>query len=140
MLKDTQVKQENIKIHGIGLDKAGRCTHYHTQLDIAALLCAKCRKYYACYSCHDELEDHPFAPTTPEEAYPVLCGNCGRKLTLQEYKKAAALTAMQDLIQNAVYMRIFISVVQIQRIQNSKNFVFSFICQKSDILIEVRIN
>ena len=83
--KDTQVKQEKIKIHGIGLDKAGRCTHYHTQLDIAALLCAKCRKYYACYSCHDELEDHPFAPTTPEEAYPVLCGNCGRKLTLQEY-------------------------------------------------------
>ena len=71
--KDTQVKQENIKIHGIGLDKAGRCTHYHTQLDIAALLCAKCRKYYVA--------------TTPEEVYPVLCGNCGRKLTLQEYKK-----------------------------------------------------
>lgn len=109
--KDTRGKQENIKIHGIGLDKAGRCTHYHTQLDIAALLCAKCRKYYACYSCHDELEDHSFMATTPEEAYPVLCGNCGRKLTLQEYKKAAALTATQDLIQNAVYMRIFISVV-----------------------------
>lgn len=110
LLEDRQVKQENIKIHGIGLDKAGRCTHYHTQLDIAALLCAKCRKYYACYSCHDELEDHSFVATTPEEAYPVLCGNCGRKLTLQEYKKAAALTATQDLIQNAVYMRIFISV------------------------------
>ena len=56
--EDNLLKQENIKIHGIGLDKAGRCTHYHTQLDIAALLCAKCRKYYACYSCHDELEDH----------------------------------------------------------------------------------
>ena len=110
--KDTRGKQENIKIHGIGLDKAGRCTHYHTQLDIAALLCASLfRKYYACYSCHDELEDHSFVATTPEEAYPVLCGNCGRKLTLQEYKKAAALTATQDLIQNAVYMRIFISVV-----------------------------
>ena len=24
--KDTQVKQENIKIHGIELDKEGRCT------------------------------------------------------------------------------------------------------------------
>ena len=142
MLKDTQVKQENIKIHGIGLDKAGRCTHYHTQLDIAALLCAKCRKYYACYSCHDELEDHPFAPTTPEEAYPVFM----RKLRQETYtsgiqKKAAALTAMQDLIQNAVYMRIFISVVQIQRIQNSKKFCILFLfVKKSDILIEVRIN
>ena len=25
-----------------------------------------------CYSCHDELEDHSFVATTPEEAYPVL--------------------------------------------------------------------
>ena len=108
--KDTRGKQENIKIHGIGLDKAGRCTHYHTQLDIAALLCAKCRKYYACYSCHDELEDHSFVATTPEEAYPVLCGNCGRNLHFRNTKKAVALTATQDLIQNAVYMRIFISV------------------------------
>lgn len=80
-------KKQYVKIHGIGLDKEGRCRHYHTSLDIAALLCAECRKYYACYSCHDELEDHPFAATTPEETYPVLCGNCGRKLTLQEYKK-----------------------------------------------------
>lgn len=36
--EDNLLKQENIKIHGIGLDKAGRCTHYHTQLDIAALV------------------------------------------------------------------------------------------------------
>ena len=62
--EDNLVKQENIKIHGIGLDKAGRCTH-------------------------DELEDHSFVATTPEEVYPVLCGNCGRKLTLQEYKKGS---------------------------------------------------
>ena len=31
-------------------------------------------------------------------------------LHFRNTKKAAALTAMQDLIQNAVYMRIFISV------------------------------
>ncbi len=81
--------QKNVRIHGIGLDKAGRCIHYHTEPDIAALLCAKCRKYYACYSCHDEMEDHLFAATQPEEAYPVLCGNCRRKLTYQEYKKGS---------------------------------------------------
>lgn len=82
-------KKQHIKIHGVGLDKEGRCKHYHTSLDIAALLCAQCRKYYACYSCHDEMEDHPFAATAPEEQYPVLCGNCKRKLTRWEYKQGS---------------------------------------------------
>ena len=62
-------------------------------------------------------------------------------LHFRNTKKAAALTATQDLIQNAVYMRIFISVVQIQGIQNSKKFCILFLfVKKSDILIEVRIN
>ena len=62
-------------------------------------------------------------------------------LHFRNTKKAAALTAMQDLIQNAVYMRIFISVVQIQRIQNSKKFCILFLfVKKSDILIKVRIS
>lgn len=62
-------------------------------------------------------------------------------LHFRNTKKAAALTATQDLIQNAVYMRIFISVVQIQRIQNSKKFCILFLfVKKSDILIGVRMN
>ena len=62
-------------------------------------------------------------------------------LHFRNTKKAAALTAMQDLIPNAVYMRIFISVVQIQRIQNSKKFCILFLfVKKSDILIGVRMN
>ena len=62
-------------------------------------------------------------------------------LHFRNTKKAAALTAMQDLIQNAVYMRIFISVVQIQRIQNSKKFCILFLfVKKSDILIKVSMN
>ena len=104
--EDNLVKQENIKIHGIGLDKAGRCTHYHTQLDIAALLCAKCRKYYATmnwkiihlWQQHRKKLILFYAETA--------AGN----LHFRNTKKAAALTATQDLIQNAVYMRIFISV------------------------------
>ena len=67
--KDNQVKQENIKIHGIGLDKAGR---------------KKLILFYA----------------------ETAAGN----LHFRNTKKAVALTATQDLIQNAVYMRIFISV------------------------------
>lgn len=43
---------------GIGLDSSSRCYHYHTKLDIVALKCAVCQKYYACYKCHDALEEH----------------------------------------------------------------------------------
>lgn len=125
--EDNLVKQENIKIHGIGLDKAGRCTHYHTQLDIAALLCAKCRKYYACYSCHDELEIIHLPQQHRKKLIPVYAETAAGNLHFRNTKKAAALTAMQDLIQNAVYMRIFISVVQMQRIQNSKKFCILFL-------------
>lgn len=78
-----------VKMHGIGLDSAGRCVHYHTSCDIASLLCGKCRKYYACFSCHDELEDHPFQATGSEEPYPVLCGVCRHPLTHKEYAAGA---------------------------------------------------
>ena len=78
--------REIVKIHGIGLDKAGRCTHYHTELDVAALLCGKCRKYYACYECHDQMEDHSFEATSEAEPWPVLCGCCRNKLSREEYK------------------------------------------------------
>ena len=42
-----------IEVHGIDTDEAGRCTHYHQEVDVAALKCARCQKYYACYQCHD---------------------------------------------------------------------------------------
>ena len=132
--EDNLVKQENIKIHGIGLDKAGRCTHYHTQLDIAALLCAKCRKYYACYSCHDELEDHSLLQQHRKKLILFYCGNCGRKLTLQEYKKGSCLTAMQDLIQNcSLHENIYFCCNKYREYKIAKNFVFYFLfVKKSD--------
>ena len=51
---------EHVKLYGIDLDASGRCIHYHTRQDVAMLLCSRCRKYYACYQCHDALEDHTF--------------------------------------------------------------------------------
>ena len=42
-----------IEIHGIDTDEAGRCPHYPQEVDVAALKCARCQKYYACYQCHD---------------------------------------------------------------------------------------
>ena len=43
-----------------------------------------------------------------------------KNLHIRNIKKAAALIAMQDLIQSAVYMRIFISAVPMQRIRNNR--------------------
>ncbi|EKS21047.1 hypothetical protein HMPREF9318_01001 [Streptococcus urinalis FB127-CNA-2] len=70
------------KLFGKTIDKEGRCIHYHTVNDIVALKCSYCERYYACFHCHDECENHKFKPTTLEEAIPVLCGKCRNYLTL----------------------------------------------------------
>ncbi len=84
-MKDNQRK--DIPIYGEDLDECGRCRHYHTDLDVVALKCAQCGKYYACYHCHDEMEDHPFKATDGSEPYPVLCGSCRHLLTYKEYSE-----------------------------------------------------
>lgn len=74
-----------IKIHGIDLDEQGRCTHWHSPFDIVALRCSVCGKYYACYECHDELEDHPFGQFNQNKEDGVMCGACGHTMTYQEH-------------------------------------------------------
>lgn len=74
-------------IYGLQLDAAGRCQHYHTEQDIVALKCQACQKYYACYKCHDSLEDHSFQANPSWEAYPVVCGNCQTYLSAESYSK-----------------------------------------------------
>ena len=76
---------KKIRIHGLDLDDNGRCRHYHKNCDVVALKCSACGRYYACYECHDALEDHTFAATDLTEEYPVLCGNCHTTLTREEY-------------------------------------------------------
>lgn len=46
---------------------------------------------------------------------PFYVETAAENLHIRNIKKAAALTAMQDLTPNAVYMRIFIFVVQVHR-------------------------
>ena len=53
------------------IDEEGRCTHYHQENDIVALKCSDCEKYFSCYHCHDELENHLFRATDKED-FPVL--------------------------------------------------------------------
>lgn len=76
-----------LEFFGLDLDEASRCRHYHTHLDIVAIKCATCRKFYACYHCHDALESHSFAPTDTTENRPVLCGSCRQTLTRVAYQK-----------------------------------------------------
>lgn len=51
------------KIWGKLVDDEGRCSHYHQENDIVALKCSSCEKYFSCYECHDELENHQFVAT-----------------------------------------------------------------------------
>lgn len=74
-------------ILGIDTDSCGRCLHYHNENDIAALLCDHCKKYYACFKCHDELCDHPFAPVCIRNTQPVMCGQCKNYLTYEQYQQ-----------------------------------------------------
>jgi len=76
-------------IHGKLTDISGRCEHYHSRLDIIANKCYQCKKYYACYKCHNETEDHrlqPWPVTEDSKEKLVLCGNCSYEMTYSEYK------------------------------------------------------
>ena len=76
-----------IKAYGKLVDEETRCIHYHGKNDIIALQCYKCKKYYACYKCHDGIESHPFSPypISLSDDFPILCGVCKNLLTYQEY-------------------------------------------------------
>mgnify|MGYP001672228487 FL=1 len=78
------------KIWGKVIDEEGRCTHYHQENDIVALKCSDCEKYFSCYHCHDELENHVFRATDKED-FPVLCGHCGTKLNFNDYSRGECI-------------------------------------------------
>jgi len=75
------------KVYGQTVDKETRCVHYHGMTDIIAIKFKCCGKYYPCYKCHDEAEDHERVVWTKEEfdTKAVLCGHCGYELTINEY-------------------------------------------------------
>lgn len=77
--------------HGLELDSQSRCQHYHSALDIVSLKCKACQRYYACFQCHDSLEEHDFLAASIEEPYPVLCGVCLSYLSLSDYKTGACV-------------------------------------------------
>lgn len=97
-----------IMIYGIGLDSEGRCLHYHTKCDVVALKCNKCKEYFACYQCHNQLQNHPFEPVSKEDVAPVICGSCRHFLTFDEYKRELVRIVAMPLIRSARCTRPFI--------------------------------
>lgn len=76
-----------VKIFGQIIDYQTRCKHYHTEKDIIAIKFKCCDKYYPCYKCHEELEDHSIAVWPKEEfnETAIICGVCKREHTINEY-------------------------------------------------------
>ncbi|WP_313547444.1 CHY zinc finger protein [Corynebacterium sp.] len=73
-----------VTIYGDVLDEAGRCTHYHSAVDVIANKCATCDKYWACYECHAVMTDHRFGAMDLESPA-VMCGACGHEMVFSEY-------------------------------------------------------
>lgn len=75
------------KVYGQVIDDETRCTHYHSERDIIAIKFRCCKKYYPCYKCHNEAEDHKVAVWEKSEydEHAILCGVCKHELTIYEY-------------------------------------------------------
>lgn len=74
-------------VYGDVLDAETRCLHYHSELDVIALRCFACRRYYPCYHCHDKYEDHAYLAYPSQLDHPiVLCGVCHQEMTVGDYR------------------------------------------------------
>ncbi|HBR57594.1 MAG TPA: hypothetical protein DEA22_09010 [Blastocatellia bacterium] len=76
-----------VEVHGIEVDGETRCGHWHGAEDIIAIKFKCCGKWFPCFECHSAEAGHP-AQTRPNEEFDeqaVLCGNCGRRLTVNQY-------------------------------------------------------
>jgi uncharacterized CHY-type Zn-finger protein len=77
----------NVRVYGSTVDDQTRCSHYLSSLDIVAIKFRCCEKWFPCRTCHDEAESHS-ADVWPREEFntpAVLCGCCGRLLSISEY-------------------------------------------------------
>lgn len=75
------------KVHGVDVDTETRCRHWNSPVDIIAIKFKCCGKWYPCNDCHSELAVHEPDQWTRSERdeKAVLCGGCGRQLSINEY-------------------------------------------------------
>ncbi|SDI98700.1 CHY zinc finger protein [Natribacillus halophilus] len=74
-------------VYGKLTDRQTRCVHYATAKDIIAIKFHCCGKYYPCYQCHRECEDHPISVWKKDQfdERALLCGVCGYEHTIRAY-------------------------------------------------------
>lgn len=81
-----------IMVHGLVIDDETRCEHYHGPLDVIAVQFACCGEWYPCYLCHEEVAAHEARRwgVGEREKPAILCGACGRLLSIAGYLEASA--------------------------------------------------
>ncbi|QBM88432.1 Uncharacterized protein, contains Zn-finger domain of CHY type [Metschnikowia aff. pulcherrima] len=82
------------RVHGAVVDDKTRCAHYHLVLDIIAIKFKCCGRYYPCYQCHEEISGHSIQRWRRDELKSghkvILCGECKKTLTFDEYSNNGA--------------------------------------------------
>ena len=75
------------EVYGMDIDLQSRCAHYHSDLDIIAIKFKCCERWFPCYECHNEIAGHEpkVWPADARDALAVLCGTCGRQLSIAKY-------------------------------------------------------
>lgn len=81
-----------ITVHGPIVDKQTRCKHYHSEKDVIAIKFKCCGKYYPCYQCHQECEEHDILVWEKSEfgEKAILCGVCEKEHRINEYIKTTS--------------------------------------------------
>lgn len=76
-----------VVIHGVDVTPVAQCAHWHSERDVIAIKHKCCGLYYACISCHAALAGHEpqVWPRGERGVRAVLCGQCRRELTVDEY-------------------------------------------------------
>lgn len=74
-------------VRGVAVDAETRCGHYDTDRDVIAIRFACCGEFHPCHACHDARADHDAAtwPRSRFDEQAVLCGACGRTLSVAAY-------------------------------------------------------
>jgi uncharacterized CHY-type Zn-finger protein len=87
MIVRTCITTQGQIVYGLQLNACTGCLHYSSALDVIAIKFKCCKHYYACYSCHLEIADHPAERWQDEDCHEkaVLCGRCGVEMTIQQY-------------------------------------------------------